>query len=207
VPIIIVAALVETLHLDRLVREMVAFYLKHKILCGMLVFLSCLLITACSNNTVSSPSPTQPVVVQGTSIASTPGIGPTVILTPTKVPGGNEQSQLVTLPDRVIAITNMSKQAGTDSNSIAINLTITIKNTGAKTINNNAVYFQLISAEGDAFGLQSNVTSNFFGSIASQSSRSGTIIFQVPSGAINGIRLMYRPDVSTDTIFVNLNLA
>ena len=173
----------------------------------MLVFLSCLLITACSNNTVSSPSPTQPVVVQGTSIASTPGIGPTVILTPTKVPGGNEQSQLVTLPDRVIAITNMSKQAGTDSNSIAINLTITIKNTGAKTINNDAVYFQLISAEGDAFGLQSNVTSNFFGSIASQSSRSGTIIFQVPSGAINGIRLMYRPDVSTDTIFVNLNLA
>jgi Domain of unknown function (DUF4352) len=207
VPTIIVAALVETLHLDRLVREMVAFYLKHKILCGMLVFLSCLLITACSNSTVSSPGPTQPVVVQGTSIASTPGIGPTVILTPTKVPGGNEQSQLVTLPDRVIAITNMSKQAGTDSNSIAINLTITIKNTGAKTINNNAVYFQLISAEGDAFGLQSNVTSNFFGSIASQSSRSGTIIFQVPSGAINGIRLMYRPDVSTDTVFVNLNLA
>ena len=206
-PIIIVAALVETLHLDRLVREMVAFYLKHKILCGMLVFFSCLLITACSNNTVSSPSPTQPVVVQGTSIASTPGIGPTVILTPTKVPGGNEQSQLVTLPDRVIAITNMSKRAGTDSNSIAINLTITIKNTGAKTINNDAVYFQLISAEGDAFGLQSNVASNFFGSIASQSSRSGTIIFQVPSGAINGIRLMYRPDVSTDTIFVNLNLA
>ena len=206
-PIIIVAALVETLHLDRLVREMVAFYLKHKIICGMLVSLSCLLVTACSNNTVSSPSPTQPVVVQGTSIASTPGIGPTVILTPTKVPGGNEQSQLVTLLDRVISITNMSKQAGTDSNSIAINLKITIKNTGAKTINNDAAYFQLISAEGDAFGLQSNAASNFFGSISSQSSRSGTIIFQIPSGAINGIRLMYRPDVSTDTIFVNLNLA
>jgi hypothetical protein len=206
-PIIIVAALVETLHLDRLVREMVAFYLKHKIQCGILVFLSCLLVTACSNNTASSPGPTQPVVVQGTSIASTPGIGPTVILTPTKVPGGNEQSQLVTLPDRVITITNMSKQAGTDSNSIAINLAITIKNTGAKKINNDAAYFQLISAEGDAFGLQSNVASNFFGSISSQSSRSGTIIFQVPSGAINGIRLMYRPDVSTDTIFVALNLA
>ena len=204
--IIIVAALVETLHLDRLVHEMVAFYLKHKILCGMLVFLPCFLITACSNNTVSSPTPTQPVVVQGTSIASTPGIGPTVILTPTKVPGGNERSQLVTLPDRVISITNMSKRAGTESNSIAINLSITIKNTGAKTINNDAAYFQLISAEGDAFGLQSNVASNFFGSLSSQSSRSGTIIFQVPSGAVNGIRLMYRPDISTDTIFVSLNL-
>src|SRR5260370_42482570 len=101
----------------------------------------------------------------------------------------------------------MGKQVGTESKSIAINLTITIKNTGAKKINNDAAYFQLISAEGDAFGLQSNVTSNFFGSISSQGSRSGTIIFQVPSGAINGIRLMYRPDVSTDTIFVNLNLA
>ena|SRR5690349_14044683 len=185
---------------------MVAIYIKRTILCGMIVFLSCLLITACSNNTVSSPIPTQPVVVQGTSIASTPGIGPTVILTPTKVPGGNEQSQLVTLSDRVITITKMSKQVGTDSNSIAINMTITIKNTGAKTISNDAAYFQLISAEGDAFGLQSNVAPNFFGSIASQRSRSGTIIFQVPSGAINGIRLMYRPEVSTETIFVPLNL-
>jgi Domain of unknown function (DUF4352) len=173
----------------------------------MLAFLSCVLFIACSNNTVSNPGPTQPVVVQGTSIASTPGIGPTVILTPTKVPGGNEQSQLVTLPDHVITITNMSKQAGTDSNSIAINLTITIKNAGARAINNDVAYFQLISAEGDAFGLQSNVASNFFSSIASQSSRSGTIIFLVPSGAINGIRLMYRPEVSTDAIFVTLNLA
>ena len=100
----------------------------------------------------------------------------------------------------------MSKQVGTDSNSIAINLTITIKNTGAKTINNDAAYFQLISAEGDAFGLQSKVGPNFFGSIASQSSRSGIIIFQVPAGAINGIRLMYRPEVTTETIFVPLNL-
>jgi len=187
---------------------MVLIYLKRKIPCEIIVILSCLLITACSANTVTSPSPipTQPVLVQGTSIASTPGIGPTVILTPTKVPGGNEQSQLVTLPDRIITITNMSKQVGTDSNSITINLSITIKNTGAKTINNDAAYFQLISVEGDAFGLQSKVAPNFFGSIASQSSRSGSIIFQVPAGAINGIRLMYRPEVSTETIFVPLNL-
>jgi hypothetical protein len=185
---------------------MVPIYLKRGILCGMIGFLSCLLITACSNNTVSSPIPTQPVLVQGTSIASTPGIGPTVILTATKVPGGNKQSQLLTLPDRIITITNVSKQVGTDSNSITINLTITIKNTGTKIISNQATYFQLISVEGDAFGLQSQVASEFFGSIASQSSRSGTIIFLVPAGAINGIRLMYRPEVSTETIFMPLNL-
>src|SRR2546430_13179468 len=82
---------------------MILIYLKRKIPCGIIVILSCLLITACSANTVSSPGPipNQPALVQGTSIASTPGIGPTVILTPTKVPGGNEQSQLVTLPDRI----------------------------------------------------------------------------------------------------------
>src|SRR5207247_5010836 len=99
-----------------------------------------------------------------------------------------------------------SKKEETENNSIDINQTNTIKNTDAKTINNNAAYFQLISAEGDAFGLQSKVAPNFFGSIASQRSRSGIIIFQVPAGAINGIRLMYRPEVSTETIFVPLNL-
>jgi hypothetical protein len=155
-----------------------------------------------SSNTV----PTQPVVIQGTSIASTPGIGPTVILTPTRVPGGNAQSQLVTLPDRILTITNVSKQVGTDSSSITINLTITIKNTGAKTINNEAAYFQLTGAEGDVFGLQSSAVPNFFGTIASQSSRSGTIVFMVPAGAVNGMRLLYRPEITIETIFVPLNL-
>ncbi len=183
---------------------MIHFHLKRTLLYGILV-LACLLIAACSSNSAGSPVPTRPVVVQGTSIASTPGIGPTVIQTPTRVPGGNEQSQLITLPDRILTIANISKQAG--NNSVAINLTITIKNTSAKTIHNDAAYFQLISAEGDTFGLQSNEAPNFFGSIASQNSRSGTITFQIPAGAMSGARLMYRPDVATETIFVPLNLA
>jgi hypothetical protein len=64
----------------------------------------------------------------------------------------------------------------------------------------------LTGAEGDAFGLQSGANNNFFGSIASQSSRSGTIIFQIPAGAMNGLRLLYRPEVATETTFVSLNL-
>jgi Domain of unknown function (DUF4352) len=173
----------------------------------IIVFLICVLITmaACSTSTVSNPVPTQPASVQGTSIASTPGIGPTIILTPTKGPGGSVNSQLVTLPDRILSITHVSKQAGTDSSSLGIDLTITIKNIGAKTIKNDATYFQLTSAEGDAFGLRSGVNSNFFGVITSQSSRSGMIIFQVPSGALNGIRLLYRPESAKETIFVPLN--
>jgi hypothetical protein len=184
---------------------MVPIYLRRVIFCGMLVFPSCLLITACTTNSVSNPVPTKQVLVQSTSMASTPGIGPTVILTPTKVSGGNEHGQLVTLPDRILTITNVSKQAGADSSSIAINLTITIKNTSVKTINNDATYFQLTSAEGDAFGLQYSAAHNFFGAIAPQSSRSGTIVFQVPTGAVNGMRLLYRPEVATETIFVPLD--
>src|SRR5579859_8045536 len=107
--------------------------LKRTTLIGITALLSCLLFTACATSPVSNTSPTQPTVVQGTSIASTPGVGPTVILTPTRVPGGNAQSQLVTLPDRILTISSISKQAGTDSSSIAISLTLTIKNTGAKT--------------------------------------------------------------------------
>ena len=187
---------------------MISNSLKHTFIYGIVVILSCLLFVSCGDNTTApTPTPTQQVVVQGTSIGGTPGIGPTVILTPTRVPGGNQQSQLVTLPDRIITITNLSKQAGSESNSISIQLTMTVKNTGAKTINNDATYYQLISAEGDAFGSQSGTPQSFFGSIASQTSRSGTITFEVPSGAVSGMRLMYRPDVSSETIFVPLNLS
>lgn len=206
--LIIVAVRDESIQLDGLVNEMFPNSLKDTIVYGVMVFLTCLLFISCSaNTTTNTATPSQQVVVQGTSIASTPGIGPTVILTPTRVPGGNQQSQLVTLPDRTIAITNLSKQAGSQSNSISVHLTITVKNTGAKTINNEATYYQLISAEGDAFGLQAQATQNFFGSIVSQSSRSGTITFQVPIGALSGMRLMYRSDVSSETIFVPLNLS
>ena len=127
--------------------------LKRTILLGLPAFLLCLLFEACTSGPVSNTTPTQPSVVQGTSIASTPGVGPTVILTPTRVPGGNTHSQLVTLPDRILTISSISKQAGTDNSSIAISLTLTIKNTGAKTISNDVTYFVLTGAEGDAFGL------------------------------------------------------
>jgi len=180
--------------------------LKRTILLGIPAFLLCLLFAACTSGPVSNTTPTQPSVVQGTSIASTPGVGPTVILTPTRVPGGNTHSQLVTLPDRILTISSISKQAGTDNSSIAISLTLTIKNTGAKTISNDATYFVLTGAEGDAFGLQSGTNTNFFGAIASQNSRTGTIIFQIPAGAMNGLRLLYRPEVATETTFVPLNL-
>ena len=191
---------------------------------GVIVFLSCLLLTACTTSDTSSSTgssgvtsssgakgyatPTQPALEQGTSLPSTgsPGVGPTVIDTPTRVPGGSAQSQLVTLSDRILTISSVSKQAGNDASSVAISLTMTITNTSAKAIMNQATYFELAGAEGDAFGIQSSASSNFFGAIAPQSARSGTIIFQVPIGATNGLRLLYRPEIETEAVSVPLNL-
>ncbi len=185
---------------------MYPMYLKRTIPCGVMVFFSFLLLTACTASN-SNSTPTQPPLVQGTSVASTPGVGPTVILTPTRVPGGDLHSQIVTLSDRMLTISSVSKLPESDSGLVTISLAMTIKNTSAKPIKNEADYFELDSAEGDAFGMQSSADTNFFGTIASQSSRSGTINFQVPAGAANGIRLLYRPGVTTEAVSVPLNLS
>jgi len=113
---------------------------------------------------------------------------------------------MVTLPDRTLIINNVSKQSGSGAGSTTIVLIMTIKNTSAKSIMNEASFFQLIGAEGDTFGLQSNAATNFFGTIASQSSRNGTITFQIPTAAIDGLRLLYRSEITTETVFVSLNV-
>ena len=186
--------------------------LKHMMAYGVIIVALFLLLMACdTSNTSSNPGSTttqaRPKVVYGTSIASTPGVGPTVILTPTTAPGGNLHSQLVTLADRTLTISSVRKQVGTDSETTAISLTITTKNTGAKPIMNEAKFFQLIGSDGDAFGIRSNTVSNFFGTIAPQSSRSATFFFQVPSSAVNGLHLLYRPEVPTEAVIVALNLS
>ncbi len=186
---------------------------KRTITYSVITLVLCLLLTACdTSNTASNqgapsgnPNASKPTVVYGTSIASTPGVGPTVILTPTTVPGGNPQSQVVTLADRTLIITSVSQHTATESNTTDISLTMTIKNTSTKPILNEATFFQLIGSEGDAFGIASGAPSPFFGPIAPHSSRSATLVFQVPpAGAVNGLRLLYRPEMPTEAVFVAL---
>lgn len=194
-------------------------YLKRILIFGGI--LTVLLLVACggptdSTGNVSTPPSTLPQQVvnitptlvppTSTSPHSTPGTGPILILSPTRVPGGTAHSQLVTLPDRTLAIENVSKGSGADTNSTAISLVMMIKNIATKSIMNEASYFQLVGSEGDVFGLQSSATASFFGIVASQSSRSGTIVFQVPTAAINGLRLMYRSEIAAETVFVALQV-
>lgn len=133
----------------------------------------------------------------------TPATGPQTILTPTPVVGGGANSQQVVLADRTLIISSESKQ-NSGTNSTAVTLVMAVHNTGTKAIQNQASFYELVGTEGDIFGLQSSATASFFGTIASQGSLNGTIVFQVPSAASNGLRLLFRPEVASETVFVAL---
>jgi len=143
----------------------------------------------------------------GTAAATnvTPPAGPKVVNTPTPIAGGNSQSQQLVLKDRTLLITDVTKQTGSDPTVVSISLTLTVKDTGGTAIKNQPEFFQLVGAEGDTFGKQSNSSDTFYGPIDASGQRSGTIVFQVPSAALNGIRLMYRPEDPSETIFTPLS--
>ena len=136
----------------------------------------------------------------------TSGNGPIIILSPTPVPGGSTHSQQVALSDRTLIINDVTKSAGASANSVTITLSVEVKNTGSKAILNQSDYYILTSSEGDSFGVTSSPTSSFYGTIGASNSHSGTLVFQIPSAAATGLRLMYRPEVAADTAFLPLVL-
>ena len=170
------------------------------------------LLAACgdTNNT----SAVTPTTQSGTAVINTPGVGPTVIASvvftvvapDADTPTSTIPKQVITFADRTLTIGPVSKQAGTDASTTAISLTITITNTGKSSIMNEATFYQLEGAEGDSFGTQSSVSANFYGTISPNGKRQGTIVFQVPTGAVSGIHLLFRPEVATDTALIPLNL-
>lgn len=144
---------------------------------------------------------TTPVVA---TPVTTPASGPLTILTPTPVPGGGTNSQQVTLTDRTLIINSVSEQQNSSTNSTAVTLVMAVHNTGSNAIQNQASFYELVGTEGDIFGLQSSASASFFGTIAPQSSLNGTIVFQVPNAASSGLRLLFRPEVASETVFVAL---
>lgn len=186
-----------------------AFILK---ICGALAMFA--LLTACGDG--GNTNVVTPTIQSGTVVANTPGVGPTIIAVVTVEAGattvatGNTATsmpqQVITLADRTLIIGNVSKQAGTDASTTGISLTITVTDTGKAPIMNEATFYQLEAAEGDSFGTQSSVSANFYGSIPPHGSRQGTIVFQVPTGAVKGIQLLYRPEVATETVLFPLNI-
>ncbi len=156
-----------------------------------------------TSTVVATAVPTTGAVATPAS-QNSPSSGPNIILTPTPAPGGGQE---VTFPDRVLVIGQVSKLASVGS-STPVSVALTVKNTGAKTIPNEAAFFQLVGSEGDIFGYQSSVTAGFLGPIAPQSSHAGTIVFPVPTAAMSGgLRLLYRSEIDTETVFVALQFS
>jgi len=135
------------------------------------------------------------------------GKGPLVISSQTPVPGGKAGSQQIVLGDRTLIINSVSKQKGASANSTLIDLDIAVHNTSNKAIMNQSTFFQLMGPEGDTFGYQYNSSDSIYGTIAARMTRSGTMMFQVPTAAMSSLRLLYRPEIATETAIILLNVS
>lgn len=145
-------------------------------------------------------------VVKPKSVHGSPGSGPIVVTLPTPMPGSNANSEQVVLKDRTLVITSVSKQNGPNAGSSLITLVLTVKNTSDKPIMNQSTFFQLTGPEGDTFTYQYNSSDNFYGTVSANSSRNGTIQFQVPRAATSNLRLLYHPEDTTETALVSLGV-
>jgi Domain of unknown function (DUF4352) len=159
-----------------------------------------------SSSAAAGPAAT-PQLVSPKTLHGSAGIGPQVISSPARVSGGKVSSQKVVLSDRTLIITSVTSQQGTSQSSILIDLDLVVRNTSGKAIQNEAAFFELIGAEGDAFGNQGNNSSdNFYGTIAAHASRSGTIEFEIPTATVSNLYLLYRPEIAKETVLTRLKI-
>ncbi len=159
-------------------------------------------------STSSTPAATiTPLLIIPKVSSGSPGKGPLVIISPTPVPGGKAGSQQIVLGDRTLIINSVSKQKGASTNSTLINLNLAVQNTSDKAIMNQSTFFQLLGPESDTFGYQYNSSDNFYGTIAAHTTRSGTIVFQVPTAATSSLRLLYRPEIAKETAIILLKIS
>jgi hypothetical protein len=174
----------------------------------MSLFLS--LVAACSSandRAAKTSASVAPQEFTAKSAGGSPGVGPKVVPDTTAKPGGGKHSsQRVVLRDRVLIINDVTLQASDSSGVASIELDLSVQNTGDKGIMNQAAFFRLIGSEGDIFGKQYNSSDTFYGTIAAHQSRRGAISFKTPKAAASTLRLLYRPEVATETAIVPLNV-
>jgi hypothetical protein len=164
-------------------------------------------VTASSSTQATTPD--QAATVGGTAMVATPiqsnGAAPIEVATRTPLPGGGSTSQQMVLKDRILVINTVSRQKGANPDPVAINIAMAIRNTGGRSIQNQAAFFQLVGAGGDFFG-QTNSSDNFYGPIAPHTIRSGTITFQLPAAAVKNLRLMYRSEVASEALLIPIKI-
>lgn len=192
-----------------------------KLMPGGLILVVFLLLAACGSAGGNTGTGTGGTHVQGSKPSATvpprlvtpkaargsPGTGPLVISSPTPLPGGKPGSQQIVMGNRTLIIYSVGKQNGVSPHSILINLNLAVQNSSAKAIMNLPAFFQLVGSEGDTFGYQYNSSDTFYGTIAAHTTRSGTIVFQLPTAAASGLRLLYHPEIAADTAIVLLKIS
>jgi hypothetical protein len=168
-----------------------------------------LFVAACSSaeDRGARPSaPDAPREITAKSIGGSSGVGPKVVSDSKALPeGGKYSPQKVALRDRVLVINHVTSQSS-DGQSVAIDLDLSVQNTGDNDIKNEATFFRLIGSEGDIFGKQSNASGGFYGTIDARKSRRGAISFKVPEAATATLRLLYRPEVAAEAAIIPLKL-
>lgn len=147
-----------------------------------------------------------PRFVTPRSVVGSPGKGPLVISSPVPLPGGTSSSQRVVLHDRTLVIKSVTatRQRGLSTGSVVIAVNLTIRGTSDKAIRNESTFFTAIGSEGDTFGPQDNSSGDFYRTIDARGSRSGTIDFEVPAAAASDLYLLYRPEVTAETMLTRL---
>ena len=197
------------------------FLQKKKLVLGGVMLVVVVLLVACdfggnSGNGTTGTGSTQhsttvatitPQLVTPKAASGSAGKGPLVISSATPMPGGKVGSEQVVLGDRTLIINNASKQQGASTNTTLINLDLAVQNTSGQAIMNQSSFFRLIGSEGDTFSYQYNSSDNFYGTIAVRTTRSGTIVFQVPAFATSSLHLLYRPEIGTETVITSLILS
>jgi hypothetical protein len=162
-----------------------------------------LFLAACS----SGKDQGAPREITAKSAGGSAGVGPHIISDSKAQPGsGKYGGQKVVLRDRVLVVNNATLQAGGSEGSASIELDLSVQSTGAKGIENQAGFFRLIGPEGDTFGNQYNSSDSFYGAIAAHESRRGHVSFKVPEAATSTLRLLYRPEVPSETAIVPLKI-
>ena len=148
-----------------------------------------------------------PQLITPKAASGSAGKGPLVISSQTPVPGGKAGSQQIVLGDRTLIINSASKQKRVSTNFTLIYLDLAVQNTSGKAIMNKRTFFQLMGLEGDIFDYQYNSSDNFYGPLAAHTTRSGTIVFQIPAAAASSLRLLYRPEIATETAIIFLRVS
>ena len=162
-----------------------------------------LFLAACS----SGKDQGAPREITAKSAGGSAGVGPHII-SDSKAPpvGGKYSSQKVLLRDRELVINDAVLQPSDSPDAASIELDLSVQSTSDKGIENQAAFFRLIGPEGDTFGNQYNSSDSFYGAIAAYTSRRGHVSFKVPKAATSTLRLLYRPEVATETAIVPLKI-